>query len=213
MTTKTALIIVDVQNDFVLDDAPLKVNGVADIIPNINSLYKAHHWDFIVATKDFHPANHVSFAATHGPSYKPFTSSITVEAYGLKYEQRLWPVHSVSNTPGSEFYEGLDTSAIQDVVYKGTDPKVDSYSGFFDAAGKSTGLREKLDSKGITDVVVVGIAGDYCVRATATDSQKFFKTTVLTDCIKSLTEESEKKTIAELKLLGIKFITSDQLTN
>lgn len=157
-----ALILVDVQNDFCPGGA-LPVPEGDLVVPVINRLQ--HGFDLVVATQDWHPASHGSFAVNH-PGRNP---GETIELAGLA--QILWPVHCVQNSPGAGFHPALDRSRIAAVFRKGTDPNVDSYSGFFDNGRRSsTGLDDYLKSQGVSDVYVCGLATDYCVKATALDA-------------------------------------------
>src|SRR2546422_10270623 len=149
------LILVDIQNDFVPGGA-LPVPGGDAIIPVVNRLQP--HAELVVATKDWHPVNHGSFAANHS-GMRP---GEIIELNGL--QQILWPVHCVQNTAGAEFVRGLDVSRVAKVFVKGTDPTVDSYSGFFDNGHRAdTGLGGYLREKNVTEAYVVGLATDYCV--------------------------------------------------
>jgi nicotinamidase/pyrazinamidase len=157
-----ALILVDLQNDF-LPGGALGVPGGDEVIPLANRLMD--DFEIIVATQDWHPPDHGSFAANH-PGKQVFES---IDLHGLP--QTLWPVHCVQGTPGAEFAAGLDTGCITRVFRKGTRPEVDSYSGLFDNGRRhSTGLAEWLREQGVTRVTVCGIATDYCVKFTALDA-------------------------------------------
>ncbi|MCB0847700.1 MAG: bifunctional nicotinamidase/pyrazinamidase, partial [Bacteroidetes bacterium] len=171
---KKALIIVDIQNDF-LPGGALAVNEGDQIIPLVNSIQ--NQFDLIVATQDWHPANHGSFAANHQEK----TPGEVIDLYGLT--QVLWPVHCVQNSPGAEFASDLDMKEVAKIFHKGTDPNIDSYSGFFDnGRKKKTGLGDFLQSEGVTHVYVVGLATDYCVKYTALDAASLgFQTTVIKD--------------------------------
>jgi nicotinamidase/pyrazinamidase len=166
-----ALVIVDVQNDFVPGGALAVPDGDA-VIPICNRLSES--FDLVVATQDWHPANHGSFAASH-PGHKV---GDVIDLNGLP--QLLWPVHCVHQTPGAEFVPGLDTSRFDRVFRKGTDPAIDSYSGFFDNGHrKATGLGEYLKQKGVSNVYVAGLAMDYCVKFTALDAKSLGLNTFL----------------------------------
>jgi nicotinamidase/pyrazinamidase len=159
-----ALILVDLQNDFCPGGA-LPVPRGDEIIPLINQLQSK--FELIVATQDWHPADHGSFAANHAGK-KP---GDVIELNGL--QQILWPTHCVQNTPGADFVAGLDRSRIAKVFQKGTDPAIDSYSGFFDNGhSRSTGLGEWLTDRRVTSVHVCGLATDYCVKFTALDARR-----------------------------------------
>jgi nicotinamidase/pyrazinamidase len=157
-----ALILVDIQNDFCPGGA-LAVAGGDAVVPVANHLMDGV--DVVVATQDWHPADHGSFAGNH-PGRKPFDVG---ELAGLP--QVLWPAHCVQWTGGAQFHPGLDTRRIARVFPKGTDPAIDSYSGFFDnGRRKATGLGDWLRARGVDEVVICGLATDYCVKATAIDA-------------------------------------------
>jgi nicotinamidase/pyrazinamidase len=169
-----ALIIVDLQNDFLPGGALAVPDGDA-IVPVVNRLQE--RFPLVVATQDWHPANHGSFAVNH-PGKQTFEE---IELNGLP--QTLWPVHCVQRTSGAALAPALRQERISKVFQKGTDPGIDSYSGFFDNGhGKGTGLAEWLKTQGVTDVYVCGLATDYCVRFTALDAvQLGFKTYLIED--------------------------------
>jgi len=159
-----ALIIVDLQNDF-LPGGALAVPGGDEVIPLANELQR--RFDVVLATQDWHPPDHGSFAANH-PGNKP---GDRIMLDGI--EQILWPVHCVQNTPGAEFVASFDTKRIGRIFQKGTDPKIDSYSTFFDNAHRrSTGLGDYLKERSVTDVYLVGLALDYCVKYSALDARQ-----------------------------------------
>lgn len=166
-----ALILVDIQNDFLPGGALAVPDGDA-VVPVANALMPG--FSLVVATQDWHPADHGSFAANH-PGRRP---GEVIALGGLS--QVLWPVHCVQGTRGAEFADGLDRGRIGRVFVKGTDPEIDSYSGFFDnERRKSTGLGEFLRAAGVDEVVVLGLATDYCVRFTALDALSLGLRTVL----------------------------------
>lgn len=157
-----ALILVDIQNDFLPGGALAVADGDA-VVPVANQLIR--QFELIVSTQDWHPIDHVSFAANH-PGHQPFE---TIDLDGLR--QTLWPVHCVQHTGGACFAPGLESGRIARIFPKGTNPALDAYSGFFDnARGQATGLAGWLRSRGVTGVTVCGLATDYCVRATALDA-------------------------------------------
>lgn len=163
---KKALIIVDVQNDFCKNGA-LEVPNGNEVIPYINQLIKNTQYDEIIATQDFHPADHKSFASNH--SNKKIGELIDLNGI----TQILWPDHCVQGTFGTEFHKELNTSKITKIVQKGKNIEVDSYSGFYDNDHKSsTGLADYLKAKQIDTVEIVGLALDYCVKYTALDAVK-----------------------------------------
>jgi nicotinamidase/pyrazinamidase len=158
-----ALIIVDLQNDF-LPDGALPVPRGDEVIPLANELQQ--HFELVLATQDWHPPDHGSFAANH-PGKKPHDR---IMLDGI--EQILWPVHCVQNTHGAEFAPSFDTSRIAHVFHKGIDPKIDSYSTFFDNAHRrETGLADYLKEKSIKDIYLMGVALDYCVKYSVLDAR------------------------------------------
>ncbi|WP_339792721.1 bifunctional nicotinamidase/pyrazinamidase [uncultured Imperialibacter sp.] len=163
--SKEALIVVDIQNDF-LPGGALAVNQGNEIIPFVNVLMD--RFDLVVATQDWHPADHGSFAANHHGK-KP---GEIIDLNGLT--QIMWPVHCVQGSKGAEFAGSLNTFKFKKVFQKGTDAAIDSYSGLFDnGKRKSTGLGEYLKAEGVEKVTVVGLAADYCVKFTALDAKEF----------------------------------------
>ena len=158
------LIIVDVQKDFI-EGGALAVPGGGEVVPVLNRLQAG--FNLIVATQDWHPANHRSFAANHPGK----TVGEIIDLDGL--EQVLWPVHCEQGTLGADFAPGLDRSRWAAVFQKGTDPEIDSYSGFFDNGHRrATALGAFLRERGAEEVWVAGLATDYCVKFTALDARK-----------------------------------------
>ncbi|SMG46483.1 bifunctional nicotinamidase/pyrazinamidase [Sphingobacterium psychroaquaticum] len=174
-----ALIIVDMQYDF-LPGGNLAVAEGDQIIPVINSIQQ--QYDVVVATQDWHPLHHISFASQH-PGKKV---GDVIEKDGK--EQALWPDHCVQGTRGAALSEALDNQPIAAVFRKGMDPKIDSYSGFFDnGQEKSTGLSGYLKNLNIDEVHVCGLAADYCVYFTALDSlSEGFNTVILEDATRAI---------------------------
>src|SRR5688500_4174136 len=161
---KRALVLVDLQNDFCPGGA-LAVRRGDETIEVANRI--APSFDVVVATQDWHPANHGSFAANHGDK-RPYE---VIDLAGQ--DQVLWPVHCVQESKGAELHAGLERSRITKVFPKGTDPSIDSYSGFHDNGHRrSTGLGEWLETQGVSDVYVMGLATDYCVKFTALDARR-----------------------------------------
>lgn len=157
-----ALILVDIQSDFIPGGA-LPVRGGDRVVPVANRLIP--QFNLVVATKDWHPADHLSFASQHpGRSVGD-----VIELDGL--QQVLWPDHCIASTPGAAFVDGLDVSGIDCVFEKGTNRTVDSYSGFFDNGRRqTTGLHQFLRARAVTEVFIMGLATDYCVKHTALDA-------------------------------------------
>lgn len=201
-----ALILVDLQNDF-LPGGALAVPDGDKVIPVANKLIAL--FPLVVATQDWHPANHGSFAASH-PSKKVFEQ---IELNGLP--QTLWPVHCVHNTKGAELAAALNRDRIAKVFPKGTDAGIDSYSGLFDNGHrKSTGLGEWLKAQGVTEVFVCGLATDYCVKFTALDAaQMGFKTHFVEDASRgvNLQPDDVSNAVEEMKRAGIVVLQSEEL--
>jgi nicotinamidase/pyrazinamidase len=157
-----ALLVVDVQNDF-LPGGALTVPEGDQVIPIANRLME--RFDLILATQDWHPANHGSFAANH-PNRRP---GEVIDLNGIK--QILWPVHCVQESPGAAFSAQLRTDLFEEVFRKGINPGIDSYSSFFDNGKKrSTGLAVYLRERAIDELFICGLATDYCVKYSALDS-------------------------------------------
>jgi nicotinamidase/pyrazinamidase len=157
-----ALLLIDIQTDF-LPGGALAVPQGDEVVPVANRLMA--DFPLVVATQDWHPADHASFASQH--QGKQIGDLVQLEGR----DQILWPDHCVQGTHGAEFAPGLDLSRVNHVVQKGTDPRIDSYSGFFDNARlKATGLEVYLRGQGVDEVHLVGLATDYCVKFTALDA-------------------------------------------
>jgi len=162
---KHALLLIDLQNDFCTGGA-LAVNDGDATIAVANRLATAFslRGDAVIASQDWHPANHGSFAAVAGQP--PYTSG---ELNGLP--QTWWPEHCIQHSHGAQFHPQLDTSFIDAVFYKGQDAMVDSYSAFFDNGHRrKTELDQWLKSRNITALVILGLATDYCVKFTVLDA-------------------------------------------
>lgn len=167
-----ALIIVDIQNDFLPGGALAVPDGDAVIAVANEAMPR---YDLVVATQDWHPADHLSFASQHeGVSVGDV---IEVDAV----QQILWPDHCVQDSVGAAFADGLRTDRIDHVVQKGTDRRIDSYSGFFDnARRRATGLDSFLRERAVDRVSVLGLATDYCVKFTVLDAlERGFETTLI----------------------------------
>ncbi len=157
-----ALLLVDLQNDFMPGGA-LAVPQGDEVVDVANRLTPDH--DLVVATQDWHPADHRGFASQH-PGKKP---GDTIDLHGV--DQILWPDHCIQRTPGASFHSALDIAHVQHVIRKGTDAAVDSYSAFFDnARRKSTGLADLLRGRGVDELHVMGLATDYCVLFSVLDA-------------------------------------------
>lgn len=201
-----ALLIVDVQNDF-LPGGTLAVTNGDQVVPLINKLVKKP-FDLIIASKDWHPKNHGSFADTYGKE-----PGEHVQLKGL--DQILWPVHCVQDSPGADFAPNLDVSKVEKIFYKGTDPEIDSYSAFFDNAHlKTTGLGDYLKEKGVAEIYFAGIATDYCVKFSVLDAALLgFHTHVIVDACRAvnLEEGDEERAIAEMQQAGANLTNTDEI--
>ena len=177
-----ALLLVDLQIDF-LDGGALEVENSFGVIAVANALQEK--FDCIVATKDWHPADHMSFAANH-PWRKPFQ---TMKIDG--FDQILWPMHCVQGTLGSEFPKTLQQERFSKLIYKGTDAFVDSYSAFFDNQHlRQTDLHAFLKSMEVKSLYIMGLALDFCVKYTAIDAVALgYEVFVVTDGCQSITQD------------------------
>ncbi len=175
-----ALLIIDVQNDF-FPGGTLPVATAPEILPALNYLLSCP-FDFIIATKDWHPSNHTSFAVNHNK----IPGEIATLDDGI--EQIMWPEHCVQETLGAEFAPGWKTEKVQKIFYKGTDRNVDSYSAFFDhRRDKATGLEEYLREHQVDTLYVVGLATDYCVLYSVLDALTLgFKAYVVADACRGV---------------------------
>lgn len=192
-----ALLLVDIQNDFMPFGALPVPDGQA-VVPVANGL--AARFDVVVASQDWHPAGHGSFASAH-PGAMP---GDVIELGGT--QQVLWPDHCVQDQPGASFHSGLDVGLVTHVVRKGSDRGIDSYSAFFDNGhARNTGLGEYLSSQGVTRVVLVGLATDYCVKFTALDARALgLDVAVVLDGCRSvdLTPGDGERALAEMREVG-----------
>jgi nicotinamidase/pyrazinamidase len=202
-----ALIIVDLQNDF-LPGGALPVPRGDEVIPLANDLQR--YFDLVVATQDWHPPNHGSFAANH-KGKKPGDRIILD---GI--EQILWPVHCVQNTHGAEFAPAFDTSRIAHIFHKGVDPLIDSYSTFFDNAHRRhTGLAHYLEERSIKDIYLIGLALDYCVKYSALDARQLgLNTHVILDGCRGINLEPGDidRALDEMKRVGAVLLKSNELS-
>ena len=178
-----ALVLVDIQNDFV--SGTLAVPDARAIIPVANCMLRA--FPYAYATKDWHPLNHCSF--------------------------KQWPVHCLQNSWGSLMVRGIDIEYLQGIVFKGTAIDVDSYSGFIDNDGRTeTVLQQFLKEKKVTDVYVCGLATDYCVKATALDARKRgYATHLITDACRGVHKQTTDEALADMYKAGVKFVTSQEI--
>lgn len=198
---KRALLIVDLQNDFMPGGA-LGVKGGDEIVPLINQLID--EFDCVVASQDWHPSGHVSFAETHGKKVGE-----TLQLDGVV--QELWPVHCVQETEGAAVVNTLRSDQVGHFFYKGTDPQIDSYSAFFDNDHEhATGLNDYLRKKGVESLYLVGLTTDFCVLYSALDALELgYEVSVIRDaCCPVFNEEEALK---KIKAQGGEVITSCDL--
>lgn len=211
-----ALILVDIQNDFTpAGPAPapgkpagaLAVPGGDEVIEVGNRLMP--RYDLVVATQDWHPAGHKSFASEH-PGHQV---GDVIRWNGL--DQVLWPDHCVQDSNGAELCEGLHRAGIHEVVRKGTDRDIDSYSGFFDNGHrKATGLDSLLRGRGVDEVHVMGLATDYCVKFTALDAAEFgFKTGLIVEGCRGVELQPGDcdRAIAQMREAGVQIINNTKV--
>ncbi|HEY4299902.1 MAG TPA: bifunctional nicotinamidase/pyrazinamidase [Candidatus Didemnitutus sp.] len=198
-----ALLLIDLQNDF-LPGGALAVPHGDEVLPVARRLEP--EFPLVVATQDWHPADHGSFAANH-PGAVP---GEVITLAGLR--QVLWPVHCVQGTPGAGLANGVDRDRLDHVVQKGVDPTIDSYSGFFDnGRRKATGLGEYLTANGVTEITLLGLATDYCVKATALDGRFLgFKVTLVTDGCRGveLAPGDVARALEEMRAAGVELVAS-----
>ncbi|RMZ87321.1 hypothetical protein DV736_g5453, partial [Chaetothyriales sp. CBS 134916] len=226
MASKAALIVVDMQKDFCPPGGSLAVTGARETIPLINSLLASPGFVVKVATQDFHPKDHISFASNHpGPNNKPFESFIKMKNLIANKPdetmmQRLWPDHCVQGTTGADFVEGLDVKNVDVFVQKGMDSRVEMYSAFSDSFGNLTGgaggvnldLAKTLKERGVTDVYVVGLAGDYCVKFTALDAAKSgFEVFVIEDAQRCVDPDAWTESGHDFAAHGVKVVAVNRI--
>jgi nicotinamidase/pyrazinamidase len=199
-----ALLLIDIQNDF-LPGGRLAVPEGDAIIPLVNELQPL--FELVVATQDWHPTGHESFASSHA-GRNQFEQ---IDLHGLP--QVLWPDHCTQAGPGAELAPALRTERIEAIFRKGTSIEIDSYSAFFDNGHrKSTGLADYLRGRGVTEVVVVGLAADYCVYYSALDALAAgFATTVLTDATRAISAEGWAAAQADLQARGATLVSGTGL--
>lgn len=204
MRINAALIMVDLQNDF-CEGGALEVSGGSSVIPLANQLQP--YFRLVVATQDWHPADHTSFASNH-PGHG-ISDAIRI-GHVL---QILWPDHCIQGGHGAEFYPDLNISRVDKIIHKGTDSSIDSYSAFFDNEHlRSTGLGDYLHEHNIHDVYILGLATDYCVKYSALDAKQLgFNVYVIEDACRGvdLAEGDVVSALDEMRASGIHVITSD----
>jgi nicotinamidase/pyrazinamidase len=201
-----ALVLVDIQNDFMPFGA-LPVAGGDGVVAVANTLIP--RFSLVVATQDWHPAGHGSFASAHAGARAGDVIKLG------DADQMLWPDHCVQGTPGASFHSALDVAGVDRVMRKGTDPAIDSYSGFFDNDHRSaTGLGGFLESHAVDEILVLGLATDYCVKATVLDAVGLgFGVTLAADGCRAVdaTPGDGERAITEMRAAGVRIVDSTQI--
>lgn len=186
-----------------------------DITGTVNNLLSL---PFVVkiATKDWHPVDHISFASNHAGK-KPFADFVTIKNPSNAdevYESRLWPVHCVQGTPGAELVPELDVSKVDQILEKGTDARVEMYSPFYDPfaepRGCDSGLAALLRERDVSDVYVVGLAADYCVKNCAVDAaREGFRTFIVEEGTRAVDPEGWPDCRKEIEGSGVQVVSMD----
>ncbi|HEV7332501.1 MAG TPA: bifunctional nicotinamidase/pyrazinamidase [Flavisolibacter sp.] len=199
-----ALLLIDIQNDF-LPGGSLAVSNGDQIIPVVNAIQQK--FELVVATQDWHPQSHKSFASNHYDK-KVFEQT---ELNGLP--QVLWPDHCVQGTSGANLAPAVDWKRTEAIFRKGTNPEIDSYSGFYDNGHrKATGLAAYLKGRGVTTVYLAGLAADYCVYFTAKDAlAEDFAVFLIEDATRAIDEEGYQKARRDLLEKGGFLIKSSEI--
>ncbi|KQM33812.1 bifunctional nicotinamidase/pyrazinamidase [Agrobacterium cavarae] len=203
-----ALLLIDIQNGF-CPGGNLPVADGDKIVPIANALIENGGYDLIVASQDWHPANHGSFASQH-PGKQPFEMG---ELSGKP--QVMWPDHCVQETPDADFHPDLNTQAFDHVQQKGENPAVDSYSAFRDNdQSATTGLADYLNRQGVTVLDICGLATDYCVSFSALDARDMLpdvKVRFIEDASRGIDPEGIKAAIAAMRAKGIAVVNSSDI--
>jgi nicotinamidase/pyrazinamidase len=206
----SALLVVDLQPDFMPGGA-LPVAGGDRVIPGINALLGHRDWNVVVATQDWHPPGHVSFASSH-PGREPFA---TIDLHG--HRQTLWPDHCVQGSPGAALHPDFASDRCDAIVRKGADEHVDSYSAFrnnWDSGGErpATGLAGYLHERRVDEVVVCGLARDFCVLWSAEDAAAAgFRVRVVWDLTRPVDPEADDTVRRALARRGVTIVDSTEV--
>ena len=205
-TAPRALLVIDVQNDF-CPGGSLAVEAGDEVVPVINRLLPG--FPLVVATQDWHPRDHVSFASSH-PGRKPLD---VVDAGGIP--QVLWPDHCVQGTPGADLHPRLDSARVGLLLRKGMRTGLDSYSAFFENDHRTdTGLRHYLKGMGVREIVLCGLATDYCVLSSAIDARRLgFRVSLLTDACRGVNfpDGSVQRALASMEKAGVRLTSAEKL--
>jgi nicotinamidase/pyrazinamidase len=204
--TIRALLVIDVQNDF-CPGGSLAVENGDEVVAVINGLLP--RFPLVVATQDWHPPDHVSFASSH-PGHKPLD---VVQASGI--EQVLWPDHCIRGTHGAELHPRLDTGRVGLVLRKGMRTALDSYSAFFENDRRTdTGLRHYLKGMKVREMVICGLATDYCVLASALDARRLgFGVSLVSDACRGVDfpKGSVAGAVQTMMNAGVRVLTSAEV--
>jgi len=224
---KRALIVVDMQNDFLtgtlaLSGCPAKQDGVT-LVPVINKLIKECKWDLVVYTFDWHPNEHISFV-TNAHKFKKHPDSqvtdiaevrdkVIFDINGSRREQVVWPPHCIQGSDGAKLQKDIIVAENAVNILKGQNVEVDSYSAFYDNDKlNETELQQVMKQHNIDETFICGVATDVCVNFTAIDSNQIgFKTNVILDAIAGVAEESIKSTIENWQQIGVNLTTSHKM--
>ncbi len=199
----TAVIVVDVQGDFTLcNQGRLAVEGTDQVyVDNVEAetrRLKILGYP-VFATQDWHPVDHMSFFSNHEgrSAFDTLTINDTVQV--------LWPPHCIQDTENARVL--VDNTLFESIVQKGMDPEYDSYSGFFDDGGQSTGLEDLLRDQGVKKLIIYGLTTDYCARATALDARSLgFDVVLIRKLCRGVAEETTRAAIEEMAAAGVSII-------
>jgi nicotinamidase/pyrazinamidase len=202
-----ALLLVDIQNGF-CPGGNLAVPDGDKVVPVANRLIESGRYDLVVASQDWHPAGHGSFASSH-PGTKPFELGTLAGK-----PQMMWPDHCVQGTPDAELHPALKADDIDLILQKGENREIDSYSAFRDNdRDAETGLADFLEGQEVTELDVCGLATDYCVKFSALDALEMMPgitVRFIEDASRGITPEGVAAAIAEMRDHGIDIVTSRQ---
>jgi nicotinamidase/pyrazinamidase len=203
-----ALLLIDIQNGF-CPGGNLPVPEGDMIVPLANALIASGHYDLIVASQDWHPANHGSFASMH-PGKQPFEMGMLSGK-----QQVMWPDHCVQGTHDAEFHADLAIDRVDYIQKKGENPEVDSYSAFRDNdQASTTGLATYLKERGVTELDIAGLATDFCVKFSALDAVEMLPgvtTRFIQDASRGIDPQTVEAAIAEMQSHGVHVITSSTI--
>ncbi len=211
LSNKYVLGLIDPQNDFFINGS-LAVPNAEEIIGPINKLrFYCNNICDIFISQDYHPANHMSFATTHkNDLFSKVHLNLTMkDNYIISVEQCMWPVHCVKDTWGSKFHQDLILQKSDKIFRKGTMENIESYSAFgdeFNSKYENTELDNWLKANGINNIILVGLATDYCVYHTALDAIRLeYKVHIILSCVRGVSKDTTENAIKDLKSKGVIF--------